>query len=369
MDSPSLASDSCTCGLCLPEWLADGWRCYGTPPPCPICFEAGAAKAWYSNVANHSWENSDRCDAHEICWSCLQQYVENKVLDDGIWHIRCPGVGCCYHLVDEDVSAALHQSSRREETLQRHELLRGQTCGARLEELMAMAGSDPSQAWLLRECQVCPRCFVLARREDGCTHLVCRCGCDYCYGCGAPHDLRFDEARGCLCGDGDEDSDLDDDLPQFGLWLGKEKQHPCLLKKAERLTLERQRQSRANELWELERRELWELELAHGASGVLRWLDIGLDAGVAIGRGPEHIPQLGLPKWAEEEYDTDHWIAHTEYEFFCDFDEGTSARSQRQAHRRHKETKNVSQWSTGSQRQSHRQKKLRKVRRGKVTWE
>merc|ERR1712151_1026974 len=71
-----------------------------------------------------------------------------------------------------------------------------------------------SGAWLLRECQVCPRCFVLARREDGCSHLVCRCSCDFCFGCGAPFELQEGEATGCQCHDNDYDYydyDYDDD--------------------------------------------------------------------------------------------------------------------------------------------------------------
>lgn len=220
----SPTSGACSCGLCLPEWLADGWRCYGPPPPCPICFEEGAAKAGYTDVANHSWWNSDRCDAHGVCWPCLGRHVETKVLDDGTWHIRCPGPGCRYHLVDEDVRAALRDCARGEEALERRELLRGQSCGARLEELVASAASDQLQASLLRQCQACPHCFALARREDGCPHLVCRCGADYCYGCGAPYDQQFGEVTGCLCGESDDD----DDAPLCGLWLFKEKRLPGL---------------------------------------------------------------------------------------------------------------------------------------------
>merc|ERR1712194_877318 len=57
---------------------------------CPICFESEATKAEYASVNNESWQNSDRCDAHGVCKACLQRYVEVKVLDEGLWNLRCP---------------------------------------------------------------------------------------------------------------------------------------------------------------------------------------------------------------------------------------------------------------------------------------
>jgi len=167
---------------------------------CPICFDTDGSKASYEEVQNHSWQNHDRCDAHGICRTCLQRYVEGKIFDAGSWHIRCPGLGCGYHLVDADIATSLCGSLRREEALRRHAMLRGQTCGARLEELGALASLEPGscEQLLLEQCQVCPRCFVFARREDGCPHLVCRCGCDYCDGCGGPHADENGEF-GCAC--------------------------------------------------------------------------------------------------------------------------------------------------------------------------
>jgi len=62
--------------------------------------------------------------------------------------------------------------------------LRNENCGLRLRSVLESALEDPTQSWVWSQCQACPQCFVLVRREDGCSHLVCRCGCDFCFRCG-----------------------------------------------------------------------------------------------------------------------------------------------------------------------------------------
>ena len=54
----------------------------------------------------------------------------------------------------------------------------------------------------------CPECRRMVEREEGCNHMGCRCGCEFCYGCGA----RFYECR-CEYSDDDnfEDDNFDDD--------------------------------------------------------------------------------------------------------------------------------------------------------------
>ncbi|KAK4340620.1 hypothetical protein RND71_039121 [Anisodus tanguticus] len=36
-----------------------------------------------------------------------------------------------------------------------------------------------------QEWQRCPRCRIYVARSDGCAQMRCRCGCDFCYKCGA----------------------------------------------------------------------------------------------------------------------------------------------------------------------------------------
>ncbi|KXT13901.1 hypothetical protein AC579_2634 [Pseudocercospora musae] len=48
--------------------------------------------------------------------------------------------------------------------------------------------------------QQCPDCKRLVEKIDGCNHVLCRCGCDFCYKCGTHLDR-------CLCEDDDEDDE------------------------------------------------------------------------------------------------------------------------------------------------------------------
>lgn len=212
-------------------------RPLGVPPPggppapaaaaplqeCPVCLEGAPAgeRAEYARVANESWENrQDRCDAHGVCKACLQTYVEVKILDEGLWNIRCPGERCRYRLVDEDVQSALAKSSRSSEAWAKRQQLRKQSFAPRLEEMLqaseaAARGAeiDETLELLLAECQVCPACSVLVRREGGCPAMVCRCSQEFCFCCGAPLDDSEDE---CAC---DEEDEGDGELPMLGLWL------------------------------------------------------------------------------------------------------------------------------------------------------
>lgn len=166
--------------------------------PCPICFELppDSPQTWraqYVEVHNHSWNNRGICDAHGICKECLARHIEVQV-HEGKWNIRCPGEGCSYHLLYQDVERALQETDGA--VLQRLECVRSQSCQGRLREIVHATGDDEARSWLLGECQPCPECFVVARRESGCDHVVCRCGCHFCACCGAP-------SRGldphCLC--------------------------------------------------------------------------------------------------------------------------------------------------------------------------
>mmetsp|Transcript_97094 Transcript_97094/g.172839 ORF Transcript_97094/g.172839 Transcript_97094/m.172839 type:complete len:453 (-) Transcript_97094:152-1510(-) len=170
-----------------------------TAPPvvalCPICFDDAGDKVGYVEVSTHSWENSDRCDGHDICHACLQRYVEIKLVEEAVWNIRCPGEACQYHLLQQDLEMALAKSELRNDALTKHDTLRSEDCGSRLGEVLA-ALQDTSQEWLWNECQVCPNCLVLARREDGCDHLACRCGTHFCWRCGADYNR---EGNPCCC--------------------------------------------------------------------------------------------------------------------------------------------------------------------------
>jgi len=90
---------------------------------------------------------------------------------------------------------ALQKSKLRAEALAKHDLLRSADCGSRLREVLA-ASHDTTEEWLWSECQACPKCLILTRREDGCDHLACRCGTDFCWRCGADYNC---DGNSCCC--------------------------------------------------------------------------------------------------------------------------------------------------------------------------
>lgn len=53
----------------------------------------------------------------------------------------------------------------------------------------------------------CPRCLTLVSKEGGCSHMKCRCGCDWCWICGAemtPNEVFFRCVNGCPFSEEDE---------------------------------------------------------------------------------------------------------------------------------------------------------------------
>lgn len=64
-----------------------------------------------------------------------------------------------------------------------------QTCQQYRAELACEQAPSPELAPLLalqrsKGWQWCPGCGHLVEKRDGCWHMVCRCGCSFCYGCG-----------------------------------------------------------------------------------------------------------------------------------------------------------------------------------------
>jgi len=168
--------------------------------PCPICFEEPESAFQYAEVYTHSWSNHDRCDAHGICGPCMRRHVEVKLLDDGVWNIRCPGEGCRYQLLERDVDLALATSEREARAKKVYATLRNQNGSLRLQSALAAAVDEGPDSWVWRECQACPQCNVLAYRADGCSHLACRCGCHYCFVCGGPSgQFGHEHVYDCCC--------------------------------------------------------------------------------------------------------------------------------------------------------------------------
>jgi len=316
-------------------------------PLCPICFEGTEDKVNYQSSSSHSWRNHDRCDGHGICRPCLQRYVELKIMDEGKWNVRCPGVGCSYLLIDEDIRFALADASSLEVALAKRSQLRAVCGGDRLRETVAGALSDPAEAWVLQGCQACPQCLVLTSRAEGCLHMGCRCGCQYCYRCGGRLET-------CIC-EFDEDQ-----LPRLALWLvhfeptrlgdafeGLSHHWEVEMKKIEEKRREARRRRRAADEAYAESRN----RLGRSLFGGLLWL---AGAPVLAPREVEDPAQRyehRLEYWYHDSYadsfdDNDDVDEHFSDDDLMDWERAPSSRAQRRdKHGIRKRTRAVKAWA------------------------
>lgn len=185
---------------------------------CVVCFDMDTVSGDSDFLA---------CGGHGICCYCLCHHVEVQILQEGSLQIRCPGFRCSHLLSGEDLHLALRKSRQREKALETLALLRNQCYADRLHGVLDL-GMKPDEMWILRECQPCPRCLVMVRRETGCPHVHCSCGCDFCFDCGSPYQ---GERSGCLCHNrGGYDAVPGwHGMPSWGFWLERNASaHPTI---------------------------------------------------------------------------------------------------------------------------------------------
>jgi len=115
---------------------------------------------------------------HESCKSCMSQWLA-KEESRGSTMATCPF--CRASLSDNDVIAIL---------------------GRQLKPVVARAASSLEQQgivvedevdelslhWLEEHTKQCRGCGARIQKKDGCNHMTCRCGYEFCYNCGCPVD-------------------------------------------------------------------------------------------------------------------------------------------------------------------------------------
>lgn len=96
---------------------------------------------------------------------------------------------------DKAGTASLGAAEKEEAPVQEADALPMQSFEeAPVEEAHAVSAQS-FEDWALDACQACPKCLVVIRKEVGCDHMVCLCGEEFCYGCGAPCNVP----AACLC--------------------------------------------------------------------------------------------------------------------------------------------------------------------------
>lgn len=156
---------------------------------CPICMDplvslrrqgeldlVDVSNAWSAPLRkNEHWTN--HACGHMFCRSCMETWAETAVNDQKI-RIKCPGEGCTYSLMEQDLRELL--SMRVFSRYQEHKH------ADYLQNLRQIADKDDSlMRWLRSHARPCPDCHVIVSRYEGCNVMTCVCGCRFCYACGS----------------------------------------------------------------------------------------------------------------------------------------------------------------------------------------
>ena len=168
---------SLTCGACA--------RVEHTK--CGICFEECVP-------ANLPCYISSACRPdHAYCNTCVQAYLRDK-LDSGVWDISCPSPTCAAVLGDNCLKRLNHRGIFSDDDARRHSELRTVSTREYLSHLCS--GRDPELLeWMRDNAQTCPACLRVVQRSEGCNHMTCLCGCEFCFGCGNKWPCSRDECR------------------------------------------------------------------------------------------------------------------------------------------------------------------------------
>lgn len=233
--------------LCLFSELSNA---YGTSRSfCGICFE---------EKQNRQMFKSENC-SHSFCCDCTSKHVEAKVLNN-IAVICCPGIDCkaelgfeaCRSIVSKDII------DRWDGCMCMSLIPESQRVYCPFNDCSAMLVNDTGMAIKKTECPACrrlicakchvpwhteftcqeferigvegegredvlveelakkkswrkcPNCKMCVEKSEGCLHITCRCGFEFCYMCGSQWDKSH---VGCSRGQEYETSQL---LPRRG---------------------------------------------------------------------------------------------------------------------------------------------------------
>ncbi|KAJ7963349.1 RBR-type E3 ubiquitin transferase [Quillaja saponaria] len=191
---------------------------------CLICMEAKPVEEMFKNP---------NCSDHSFCFDCIGKYVATRI-QENISMVKCPEPKCrgllepqfCRSIIPKEVF------DRWEEALCESLVLGSQKFYCPFKDCSAMLVDDGEEVVTTSECpncrrlfcaqcgvswhagidcgdfqklkegerqredimvielaknkawRRCPNCKFYVEKVDGCSHISCRCGCHFCYGCG-----------------------------------------------------------------------------------------------------------------------------------------------------------------------------------------
>ncbi len=141
--------------------------------PCGVCFEHCRPFARPCTA-----KGLDMRAKHPVCRTCLGSWIAT-CLEDGRHEVKCPNGDCTACLPDSSLRT-LASSEQWESLLDR----RRDAGILRIRRMIGGAGGEDLAQWAAGKTQACPRCFALVERSEGCNHMSCRCGAQFCWVCG-----------------------------------------------------------------------------------------------------------------------------------------------------------------------------------------
>ncbi|KAJ1276815.1 hypothetical protein BS78_05G244400 [Paspalum vaginatum] len=220
---------------CCPSSSSSTPPAPGAPAATPAA-DAEVCKICLEHVLPADVHRASHGCAHAFCAGCLDRHIGAKN-QDGVSDVKCPGEDCgsvldpelCQGIISRETfegwSAALCMSMVRrdnnvcycpfkdcseimvddrggEVTESECPVCRRLFCarcgvpwhaGITCDEYEQLAPGDRGKEDLValemakgKKWKRCPSCKFLVERHEGCVHITCRCGFQFCYGCGEP---------------------------------------------------------------------------------------------------------------------------------------------------------------------------------------
>ncbi|XP_019263676.1 PREDICTED: E3 ubiquitin-protein ligase RNF144A-like [Nicotiana attenuata] len=205
---------------------------YSSGKRCMICMENKPTNEMFGNISYCS---------HFFCVLCISKYVANKI-QENIGVIKCPDIACQGIIEPQFWREIVPKEGfdRWESDLCESLILGSQKIYCPYKDCAAMLVDDGSEN-IVTECECpncrrlfraqcnvswhvgyyhkefhrlgrnekgkeldvmlmelaknkkwrrCPKCKIYVEKLDGCLRINCRCGHDFCYGCGLDHSSR-----------------------------------------------------------------------------------------------------------------------------------------------------------------------------------
>ncbi|AES70449.1 putative transcription factor C2H2 family [Medicago truncatula] len=154
-------------------------NCLPMKHTCDICFDL---------KTNSDMFQTTKCN-HFYCLDCICKYVTFQINNNlvKVKVITCPSPNCSVKLKPKQLQHILpKQVTFRWESLIHKSSIPfklmsyGRKLIQNIELDMKFLELAKRESW-----KKCPRCSFYVERINGCNHMMCRCGCDFCYNCGS----------------------------------------------------------------------------------------------------------------------------------------------------------------------------------------